>query len=82
MKATTSQNEIPVEYSNRPDVGFEYLIINVPEGWDDVKRLTKKVLTYDGRKFTFSGWNSDTLKCYFSRRLFNIVPPVASISSK
>jgi len=34
-------------------------------GWDDVKKLTKKVLIYNGRKFVFCSWNSDDLKCYF-----------------
>jgi len=67
MNATIAPNEIAVTYSTRADVDREYLTIDVPNGWDDVKKLTKKVLIYDGRKFTFSAWNSDTLKCYFVR---------------
>lgn len=63
--ATVSKNEISVEYSERPDVGRDFLTIDVPAGWDDVSRICKKVLEYNGRKFTFTGWNSDTLKCYF-----------------
>jgi len=65
--ATISKNEISVVYSNREDVGREYLTIDVPNGWDDVAKLTKKVLRYEGKSFVFTGWNSDTLKCYFVR---------------
>jgi hypothetical protein len=61
--ATISNNEVAVVYSARD--GREYLTIDIPNGWDDVKKLTKKVLTYNGSKFVFTGWNSDTLKCYF-----------------
>ncbi len=63
MNATISKNEVAVVYSSRD--GREYLTIDVPNGWDDVKKLTKKVLRYDGKPFVFTGWNSDTLKCYF-----------------
>lgn len=69
MNATISPNEIEVQYSYRPDVGREFLSIECPNGWDDVKKLTRKVLTYDGRKFTYSCWNSDVNRCYFYRLL-------------
>ena len=75
--ATISKNEIAVVYSNRTDVNREYLTIDVPNGWDDVSKLTKKVLTYDGKKFVFTGWNSDDLKCYFVRS-----NEIATISNK
>ena len=65
--ATISNNEVAVVYSNRPEINREFLTIDVPNGWDDVAKLTKKVLTYDGKKFVFTGWNSDDLKCYFVR---------------
>lgn len=65
MKATIEPNEIAVEYAERPDVGRDFLAVDVPNGWDDVKKLTKKVLTFRGRKFTFCAWNSDTLKANF-----------------
>lgn len=65
MNATISKNEVAVVYSSRD--GREYLTIDVPNGWDDVKKLCKKVLRYDGKPFVFTGWNSDTLKCYFVR---------------
>jgi hypothetical protein len=67
MNAVVSKNEVAVVYSNRQYVGREYLTIDVPNGWDDVAKLTKKVLRYDGKAFVFTGWNSDTLKCYFVR---------------
>ena len=67
MKATVSQNEIAVVYSNRAEINREFLTIDVPNGWDDVAKLTKKVLRYDGKTFVFTGWNSDDLKCYFVR---------------
>lgn len=82
MKATILHNEISVVYSYRPDVAREFLTIDVPNGWDDVKKLTKKVLTYDGRKFTFTGWNSDDLKCYFARSLHDSSSVTATISNK
>lgn len=64
MNATISKNEIAVSYSSRPDVG-DYLTIKCPNGWDDVQKLLNKVLTYDERKFTFTGWNSDRNECFF-----------------
>ena len=81
MNATISQNEIPVQYSSRPDVGRDYLEISSPDGWSDVKKLTKKVLIYDGRRFTFTGWNSDRNVCYFCAPCGGS-QPVARISKK
>ena len=78
LKATIVPNEIPVVHNVRPDVDREFLTVDCPEGWDDVKKLTKKVLTYDGRKFTFSGWNSDRNVCFFVRRL-NENPSIATV---
>jgi len=69
MKATIVPNEIEVRHSVRPDVGREFLTFDVPNGWDDVKKICKKVLLFDGRKFTFSGWNSDGNYCCFFRPL-------------
>lgn len=78
MKATILTNDISVVYSKYPEVSREYLTIDVPNGWDDVKKICKKVLSYDGRKFTFTGWNSDTLQCYFVRSLLTGIEPVAT----
>ena len=65
MTATTT-NEVPVRHSVRPDVKREFLTIDCPNGWDDVKKLTNKILTFDGRKFAFTGWNSDRNECFFA----------------
>ena len=75
--ATISKDEISVVYSNRPDINREFLTIDVPNGWDDVAKLSKKVLRYKGNAFVFTGWNSDDLKCYFVRS-----NEVATISKK
>jgi hypothetical protein len=65
--ATVSKNEIVVRYSTRDSDGTEWLTIDCPNGWDDVKKLTKKVLAYEGKRFTFTGWNSDRELCFFKR---------------
>jgi len=67
MNATIALNEIPVQYSIRQDVGREFLTINIENGWDDVKKLTNKVLLFENKKFTFTGWCSDTNKCFFAK---------------
>jgi hypothetical protein len=69
MKAQIVPDEIEVHHSSRPSVGREFLTIDCPNGWDDVKKLTKKVLTYQGRKFTYCSWNSDRNECTFFRML-------------
>ena len=78
MKATILPNDISVVYSHRPDVQREFLTVDVPNGWDDVKKISKKVLSYDGRKFTFTGWNSDRNQCYFARSLHEKIAPIAT----
>jgi len=65
MNATIEKNQIPVVPTVRMDDGSHWLTIDIPNGWDDVKKLTKKVLSFEGRRYTFSAWNSDTLRCYF-----------------
>jgi hypothetical protein len=64
MKATLLQNEINVTHSVRDN--REYLKFSIT-GWDEVAKLTKKILSYDGKKFKFSCWNSDDLYCVFIR---------------
>jgi hypothetical protein len=68
MNATIAPNEIAVTHTVRPEVGREFLSFPIT-GWDEVKKLTKKVLVYDGRKFVFSCWNSDEMYCCFYRML-------------
>lgn len=82
MNATVVPNAIPVRYSIHPDIGLEFISFDIPNGWDDVKRVCKKVLTYDGRPFTFSCWNSDRMECVFRRALNETVAPFATISNK
>jgi len=41
------------------------LHVDCPNGWDDVKKLTNKVLLYDGKTFVWSGWNSDRNVSFF-----------------
>ena len=65
-KATIMTNEIPVSHSVRPMVGREFLTVQCPEGWDDVEKLTNKVLLFEDRKFTFAGWNSDRNEAFFA----------------
>ena len=62
--ATVSPNEIAARHSFREGFGH-YLTIDIPNGWDDVRKLTKKVLRHDGRAYTFTGWNSDRNECFF-----------------
>jgi hypothetical protein len=79
MKAIIVPNEIAVVYSHRPDIAREFLMIQVPNGWDDVAKICRKVLSYGGRKFTFTGWNSDRNECYFARSLHETFSPVATV---
>jgi len=70
MKATILPDEIAVQYSFRPDVEREFLSFSI-SGWDEVKKLVKKVLLYDKRKFVYSCWNSDRMEIIFYRMLDN-----------
>ena len=76
--ATFIGNEISVRHSVRPDVRREFLAFSIDNGWDDVKKVHKKVLKFQDRKFVFSGWNSDTNECIFFRPL-NQDPDTATI---
>ena len=68
--ASIAANKIVVDsYDVRPDLGTEFVTINVPNGWDDVKKLTNKVITFENKDFAFTGWNSDTNKAYFKRNM-------------
>lgn len=76
--ASIASNKIQVEYFAMLCDNREFLAFKVPNGRKDVKRLTNKVLTYNSKDFTFSGWNSDRNECYFVR-LVNGPSFVASI---
>jgi hypothetical protein len=66
MKAQILPNEIPVLHSYRACIGREFLTVQCPEGWDDVKKIKNKVLLFEGRKFTYTGWNSDRNEAFFT----------------
>lgn len=57
-----------VRYAKRLDIGREFITFDIT-GWDEVSKLSKKVLTFDGRDFIFSAWNSDKNEIYFYRPL-------------
>jgi hypothetical protein len=68
-RASVVPNEIVVQHSVRAEVGREFLSVECPAGWDDVKKLVKKVLLFDGRKFAYCSWNSDLNVANFVRLL-------------
>lgn len=68
ITVTIDPKEIKAEYHFSAG-GRGWLYISVPNGWDDVDKIRNKVLTYDGRKFLFSGWNSDRNDCFFKEEL-------------
>jgi hypothetical protein len=69
-KATVFPDEVPVRFSSRPDVGRDFLTLSFEgdyaEVWRQVEKVSKKVLTYNERKFTFTGWNSDRNEAFFA----------------
>ena len=65
--AKIETNLIAVRAHVRDDNKTKWLIIDCPNGWSDVKKLTKKVLTYQNETYTFMSWNSDTLVCNFKQ---------------
>ncbi len=67
MEATIAKNHIKVRHSVRPDVGREFLTVDCPEGWDDVKKICNKILLFQNKKFTYTGWNSDRNEAFFAR---------------
>lgn len=62
--ARFAPDEIPVRHRRYGD-GSEWITFDIPNGWDDVKKVCKKVLVYEGKRFTFSCWNSDRMECIF-----------------
>ena len=45
--------------------GDLYIEVNVPNGWDDVKKLVNKVIEVNNIDFGYTGWNSDKCIAYF-----------------
>jgi len=48
------------------DDNHDLLTLEVPAGWDDVKHLHGRVISFAGRRFGFTGWNSDHNLAYFA----------------
>lgn len=67
--AKIAPNLLSVKHTLRSDIGTEFLEVEAPGGWDDVQKLVGKVLEFDSRRFTYTGWNSDRNVAYFSRSL-------------
>jgi len=45
--------------------GDLYIEVQVPHGWDDVKKLVNKVIEVNGLDFCYTGWNSDrNIACF------------------
>lgn len=60
--AEISKNQIAVIPSeSRPD----YLTVSCPAGWDDVKKISRKILVFRGQNYAFTGWNSDRNEAYY-----------------
>lgn len=78
-EAEIAEGKIAVRHSVRHEVNREYLTVDCPNGWDDVKKITKKVLMFGGREFTFTGWTSDRNEAFFCRGIDSTTPTFASI---
>lgn len=78
IKATFNPNEVSARYSDRTSEGFgHYLTIDIPNGYDDVKKLSGKVLRHDGRAYTFTGWNSDRNEMFFRSTGKEVIATIA-----
>ena len=45
--------------------GDLYIEVNVPNGWDDVKKLVNKVIEVNSLDFSYTGWSSDrNIACF------------------
>ncbi len=66
--ATIVPNEFTVIHTVSTEVGREFIKFDI-SGWDEVKKLTKKILIYGGQKYAYSCWNSDHNYCVFSKPL-------------
>jgi hypothetical protein len=64
MKASISEDLIPVRPNDRGGMG-KWLTVDVPNGWDDVRKICKKILQFEGRNYAFRGWNSDRNEAFF-----------------
>ena len=58
---------LPVVYTQRPEINREFLSFDLPNGSNDLKKISKKTLSFKGKEFCFAGWNSDEMTCCFTR---------------
>lgn len=58
-QASFIPNTVPATFDG------EALIVPCPAGWDDVSAICDRVLEFEGRTFTFTGWNSERSVAYF-----------------
>jgi len=63
MNATIT-NLLPVVANTRTD-GSKWITVPVPNGWDDCKKICKKVLQYADENYVFRGWCSDKNEAFF-----------------
>ena len=65
----TVPNAIPIDRHIFCD-GYHWLYIKIDNdesgGWEHVKPLTRKVLRFEGRDYTYRCWNSDNMYCVFT----------------
>ena len=78
--ATVSPAQFEVRHTVCDDV--EFLAFDIPNGWDDVAPICKKLLEFEGRLFAFSCWNSDRNTCHFRRALDGSFPKVATFKRR
>ena len=45
--------------------GQLYIEVQVPNGWDSVKKIMYKVIEVNSLDFSYTGWNSDKCIAYF-----------------
>lgn len=70
--ASIVPNELAIDRHIPNSGGCEWIYFRI-SGWDDVEPYTRKVLEFDGRKFTFSCWNSDENYMVFRRPLTGVL---------
>lgn len=72
--AAVVPDAVPILSATADCASAHWLTIPVPNGWDDVKTWAGRVLEYAGRRYAYSGWNSDRNVAYFRTGL-----PVARV---
>ena len=45
--------------------GQLYIEVQVPDGWDSVKKIMDNVIEVNSLDFSYTGWNSDKCIAYF-----------------